>query len=108
MVDHTYHARLLNFLCLKKGWTWCRSCQDGCWVNVLTWILLPFSLSGYTYCGRTQIIGVDGKRKMEIRVEAGYLFIVPRVLILKSSSLHQTKKTMRISSHLLQSFFSFN
>ncbi|RZC75628.1 hypothetical protein C5167_051111 [Papaver somniferum] len=28
--------------------------------------------------GRAQIVGIDGKRKMEIRVKAGNLFIVPR------------------------------
>ncbi|KAI3934290.1 hypothetical protein MKW98_009271 [Papaver atlanticum] len=31
--------------------------------------------------GRAQIVGVDGKRKMEIRVEAGNLFIVPRFFV---------------------------
>ncbi|KAI3882252.1 hypothetical protein MKX03_009572 [Papaver bracteatum] len=31
--------------------------------------------------GRAQIVGVDGKRKLEIRVSAGNLFIVPRFFV---------------------------
>ncbi|KAI3982934.1 hypothetical protein MKX01_010417 [Papaver californicum] len=31
--------------------------------------------------GRAQIVGIDGKRKMEIRVKAGNLFIVPRFFV---------------------------
>lgn len=31
--------------------------------------------------GRVQVVGVDGKRKLETRIKAGYLFIVPRFFV---------------------------
>lgn len=31
--------------------------------------------------GRAQVVGIDGKRVLETRVEAGYLFIVPRFFV---------------------------
>ncbi|KAI3981523.1 hypothetical protein MKX01_014536 [Papaver californicum] len=36
--------------------------------------------------GRAQMVGVDGKRKMEIRVKAGNLFIVPRFFVVSKIS----------------------
>ncbi|KAH7667761.1 11-S seed storage protein plant protein [Dioscorea alata] len=31
--------------------------------------------------GRVQVVGIDGKRKLETRIKAGYLFIVPRFFV---------------------------